>query len=118
VKILLDETWPPEAAVQLRGRGHDVVAVAERPELRGQPDALGFVTAQSEQRAVVTENVADYRPLAVEALARDNSHAGLVFTTNLRFPRHDPRTIGRMIPSLDRLLTSGEDLSDAEHWLP
>lgn len=34
---------------------------------RGQPDAAIFAVAQAEGRAIVTENVADERPLAAEA---------------------------------------------------
>lgn len=63
--------WTPDIAVQLRRRGHNVVAVAERPDLRGQPDALIFAAAQSEERAVVTENVADYRR-ALRSRPRDH----------------------------------------------
>src|SRR5438105_3984601 len=37
--------WPPEAANQLRLRGHDVIGVAERPDLRGKPDHSRFSSA-------------------------------------------------------------------------
>ena len=109
--------WPPAIAVQLRRRGHDVVAVAERPELRGQPDEVIFAAAQEEELAVLTENVVDYRPLAQERLARGESHAGLVLTSNRRFPRHDPRTAGRLVTALDLLLVSKLEITDTEHWL-
>jgi hypothetical protein len=45
VKLLLDEMWPPSIAVQLRRRGHDVEAVAERADLRGQADDAVFSVA-------------------------------------------------------------------------
>lgn len=113
MKLLLDEMWPPNIAIQLRHRGHGVVAVAERTELRGQPDPMVFSIAQTEGRAMVTENVIDYRPLAAEAIARGGSH----LTSNRRFPRHDPRTAGRVVTALRSLLSSDVELRDREYWL-
>jgi hypothetical protein len=52
--------YPPSIADGLRARGHDTVAVVERPELRSLSDPDVFAHAQGEQRTVVTENVADY----------------------------------------------------------
>jgi hypothetical protein len=109
--------WSPEIADQLRRRGRDVVAVAERPELRGQPDSVIFATAQAETRAIVTENVADYRALATAAVQRGDSHAGLVLSSNRRFPRHNPRTTGRLVIALEALLAAQPDLTSCEHWL-
>jgi hypothetical protein len=109
--------WSPEVAVQLRRRGHDVVAVKERSDLTGEPDIAIFAAAQVEDRAVVTENVPDYRTLGRSARHGRTSHAGLIFTTNNRFPRHDARTVGRLVSALERLVVSGVDLTDREHWL-
>lgn len=117
MKLLLDEMWPPTLAVQLRSRGHDVAAVGERPDLRGQPDVRVFAAAQTEGRALVTENVIDFRPLAAEALSRGDPHAGLIFTSNRRFPRHDPRTVGRLVAALHVLLSSGVAVAGSEYWL-
>ncbi|HET9016643.1 MAG TPA: DUF5615 family PIN-like protein, partial [Thermomicrobiaceae bacterium] len=111
------ELWPPTIAVALRRRGHDVVAVAERAELRGQPDAMTFAVAQAEGRAVLTESVIDFLPLAAERLARGDAHAGLVLTSRRRFPRSDPRTLGRLVNALDALLSSRADAVDREYWL-
>lgn len=117
MRLLLDEMWPPDIAEQLRRRGHDVAAVAERPDLRGQPDGAVFDAAQLEQRAVVTENIPDYRPLAAERLRRGESHHGLIFTSDRAFPRGDARTAGRLVSALDELLDAGGYLVDREHWL-
>ena len=117
MRLLLDEMWPPDIAEQLRRRGHDVVAVAERPDLRGQPDGAVFDTAQLEQRTVVTENVPDYRPLAAELLRGGGSHHGLIFTSDRTFPRGEDRTAGRLVSALGQLLDAGGDLVDREHWL-
>ncbi len=117
MKLLLDEMWSPEIAIQLQRRGHDVAAVTQQPELRGQSDHVIFATAQRERRAIVTENVADYRPLAASELQQGRSHGGLIFTGNQRFPRHDPRTAGRMVTALDELLSEGPEATNLEYWL-
>lgn len=117
MNLLLDEMWPSSIALQLRHRGHDVVAVAERPELRSQPDSAIFSVALAEDRAIVTENVGDFRRLAADAIQQGQSYPGLVLTTNRRFLRHDPRTAGRLVTALDHLLSAGLDVASREHWL-
>jgi predicted nuclease of predicted toxin-antitoxin system len=117
VKLLLDEMWPPNVAEELCRRGHDVAAVAQRSDLRGLPDAAVFAAAQREQRAVVTENAADYRWLAADEIRRGRRHHGLILTTNRRFPRHNPRTAGRLVTTLNRLLASGIEVTNEEYWL-
>ncbi len=93
------------------------MAVAERPELRGQPDAAVFALAQIEGRAVVTENVIDYRQLATDEIVHDRRYHGLILTTNRRFPRHDPRTMGRLVTALDQVLCSDTEMLNREYWL-
>jgi hypothetical protein len=62
VRALLDEQLSPEIAAELRTRGHDVIAVGERPDLIGLSDRDIIVIAHSESRAVITNNVKDFRP--------------------------------------------------------
>jgi len=114
LKLLLDEMYPSLIAAELRARGHDVVSVHEAPG-RGASDDEVFEHARSEGRAVVTENVRDYRPLAEARLVGGENHAGVVFTTEKRWPRSDP---GALIAALDSLLSStpGQP-TDAEIWL-
>lgn len=118
MRLLLDEMWPPTLADQLRLRDHDVSAVVEQADLSGLPDPAVFAAVQAEGRAILTENVSDYRPLAAQTLEAGESYAGLIFTTNRRYPRHDPRTVGRLVQALDTLLAAGLDVTDQEHWLP
>jgi len=84
VKLLLDEMYSATVAEQLRGRGHDVVSIhdAEFRSLEGAPDEEVFAAAIAEERAIVTENVPDFRRLEAEALASDEPTPGLIFTTN------------------------------------
>jgi predicted nuclease of predicted toxin-antitoxin system len=58
--FLVDEMFPPAAAVLLREKyGHDAVHEAEAG-LQGSDDAQVAAAARAEGRAVVTENVADF----------------------------------------------------------
>lgn len=116
MKLLLDEMWPPAIASALRDRGHDVVAVAERPEWRGRDDESIFSEALLRGRVIVTENVVDYRPLAAAAARAGRVSPGLIFTSDRAFPRARSRTIGRLVEALDTLLTM-EDRLKGEHWL-
>ena len=114
MKLLLDEMYPSLIARELRARGHDVVSVHESPG-SGTADDLVLDHARSEGRAVITENVRDFRPLAEQILAAGDSHAGLVFTTEKRWPRSDP---GALITGIDAMLasTTGQPV-DTEMWL-
>jgi len=106
--------YPSLIARELRARGHDVVSVHESPG-SGTPDEQLLDHARAEGRALLTENVRDYRPLAEALLVAGDSHAGLVFTTEKRWPRTSP---GALITALDGLLAStSEQPVDAELWL-
>lgn len=107
MKLLLDEMYPPVVADQLRARGHDVVSVhdSEYRYLEGAPDEEVFAAALAERRALVTENVPDFRRLEANVLARGEAHATLVFTSNRQFPRGEPGTIGRLVEALHALLS-------------
>ena len=100
MRLLLDELYPPAIADQLRMRGHDVIAVTEHSELRSVPDAAVFAAAQRERRAVVTENVADFIPLANVTDQRGEPHYGLVLVDPSRYPRRARRTLGQMMTRL------------------
>ena len=120
MKLLLDEMYPYSIAEHFRERGHDVVAVPERAGLRGAPDTEVFAVALQEGRALVTDDIG-FRLLESERRARGDIHHGVVFTSNKRFPRGQPRTVGRLVNALDRFL-SGEATGLARtasftHWL-
>jgi predicted nuclease of predicted toxin-antitoxin system len=120
LKLLLDEHLSPEVARQLRDRGHDVVAVAERANLRGRSDRVQFALLPDQQRAIVTRDLADFRPLLAQALRRGSKTYGLVCVP-ARFPsnRHG---IGRLVTALEVLLKSHPEVDAAielggELWL-
>ena len=70
MKALLDEQLSPQIAALLRQAGLDVEAVADRPDLSGRSDVLIFEVACSEGRAVVSNNIKNFRPLAAQWLAQ------------------------------------------------
>jgi predicted nuclease of predicted toxin-antitoxin system len=119
LRLLIDEMYPPAIAAQLRRRGHDAVAVTERPELRSATDDSVFAIAQQEGRAVVTENVADFVPLADAADQLGAAHHGLVLVDPSKYPRGLHRTIGRMVRALDRILNDcpGAEPTGTRQWL-
>ncbi len=120
MKLLLDEHLSPEIARQLRAHGHDVVAVSERTDLRGRPDRVHFASLPGEQRAIVTRDLADFRPLLAEALRRGTATYGLVCVP-ARFPLNRDG-IGRLVVALDLLLKTHREVDAAvllggEIWL-
>lgn len=111
--------YAPAIAFELRVRGHDVVSAHESsdPALVGAPDEEVLAAARAEQRALVTENVRDYRPLEVALIAGGGHHAGLVYTSNRQFPRGHPATAGRLVLALDALLRDRPALRDRSIFL-
>jgi predicted nucleic acid-binding protein len=61
VKAPLDERLSPQIAAFLRQTGLDIEAVAVRPDLIGRTDMVIFEVACSEDGAVVTNNIRDFR---------------------------------------------------------
>ena len=120
LKLLLDEHLSPHIARQLRERGHDVIAVSERADLMGRPDRVHFASLPAEQRAIVTRDLADFRPLLAEQLRRGGKTCGLVCVPG-RFPLNRDG-IGRLVRALDALLLANPSVDAAialggEIWL-
>jgi Domain of unknown function (DUF5615) len=119
LKLLIDEMYPPAIAEQPRDRGGDVEAVTERSELRARADADIFTLAQQEQRAVVTENIADFSVIADGYDQRGQAHHGLVLVAPGSYPRGRRGTIGRLVTQLDGLLGEHPETTptSVRHWL-
>ncbi len=119
MRLLVDEMYPPTIAEQLRLRGHDVVAVTARPELRALADPDVFAAAQEERRAVVTENIGDFARIADSHDQRGRQHFGLVLLDPAKYARGSPQTVGRMVTALDVLLKAHprDDPTSLRHWL-
>ena len=107
MRLLLDEMYPAALADQLRARGHDVVSVhdADYRHLEGALDAEVFEAAIEDGRALLTENVPDFRRFETDALGSDAPCPRLIYTSNRQLPRGKSGTVGRLVVALDAVLT-------------
>ena len=118
MKLLLDEMLSPDIAELLNGRGYDAQAIAGSANAElSDPEVLDL--ARSEQRAVATNNVRDFRPLHIAAVQPGGAgHYGMLFIAgNFRRSKAD---IGRIADALEDKLKRYpglEDLANAEDWL-
>lgn len=115
MKLLLDEMYAPTIAEQLRTRGHDAFSIHDPAYrmLEGAPDDEVWAAAIADDRALVSENVQDFRRIEANALADAQPVAPLIFTTDRQFPRGDPATLGRLVTALDALLAAEPELATA-----
>ena len=119
MKLLLDEHYSPAIARQLRTRGHDVVAVAERADLVSLSDDDLLRRMAQERRAIMTNNVKDFMPLANRAAQGDDDHYGLLFTSDKSMPRRSD-AIGRVVNALEAFLQrhqSEDSYRNQVQWL-
>jgi predicted nuclease of predicted toxin-antitoxin system len=120
VKLLLDEHFSPEIARQLRALGHDAIAVKEHPELIGRSDRVHFASMPAQRRAIVTQDLGDFRPLLAEAMRAGTKTYGLICVpARVSLSR---RAVNQVVDSLAQLLQQhpgDEDLVDrgGEVWL-
>jgi predicted nuclease of predicted toxin-antitoxin system len=116
VKALLDEQLSPQISVLLRQAGYDVDAVALREDLIGRSDQIIFEAARGEGRAVVTNNIKDFRPLAAQWLAQGKVHAGLILLPSSR--TRTPSAIAAVAAAIEIVLRNHpEGLSGSERWI-
>lgn len=86
-RLVLDEMFSPRIAEILRSHGHDVMAVAERVELRAMTDDDLYAWVGAEGCWLLTENVKDFRPIMLRAVQSGAVTTGLLFTSSRTFPR-------------------------------
>jgi hypothetical protein len=116
VKALLDEQLSPQIARVLRERGLDVDSVTERSDLVESPDEEILDTAAREQRAVVTNDIKDFRPLATQRLVDGRGHAGLILIPAARSRRR--AATGALADGIEALMREHPDgIAGAEHWI-
>lgn len=117
VRLLLDEMFSPAIAAELRELGHDVIAIADPPDLRSKSDEEVFAWASAETRWLLTENVKDFRPIMLRSLLTGPPGCGLLFTSSRAFPR-SRKNPGSLIRALHAWLTGGPPAPPVtESWL-
>ena len=116
MRAILDEQLSPQIALLLRKAGYDVDAVADREDLAGRTDRIILEVACREARAVVTNNVKDFRPLAAEWLAQGRVHAGLILLPATR--TRSRQAIGAVAAAIENVLHGHPNgLSGSERWI-
>jgi hypothetical protein len=119
VRLLLDHHYATAIAEQLRSQGHDLQTALERG-WQAEDDEPLLALCSAEERALLTNNVADFAVIARRWAATGRQHAGLVFTSDRSLPRSQ-KTIGRFISCLsDLLIQNPADaaLAGQVGWLP
>lgn len=117
MKALLDEQLSVEIAQELRRRGVDVEAVTERPDLLRASDERLVEVAMEEDRAVVTNNIRHFRPIAAQRLAQGRQHAGLILLPSNRVRNRN--ATGALADAIETVMRAHPDgLAGMEHWIP
>ena len=120
MKLLLDEQLSPDIAKSLRDRDrcHDVIAIKEREEWIQLSDDAVIEIALAEHRAVVTNNLRDFRPRAAALVTSGRGHYGMVYVpADHRRTRGD---VGCIAAAVEAILVAhpGDDgLRNGETWL-
>ena len=116
MRLLLDEMHAPAVAEALVASGHDVVAVAVEPELRGCSDRGLLEYACAADQVIVTENIGDFSLLAASWASEARDHCGLVFTSPRRFNRASRAYPGNLIAALGAFLESPPVEGSSWQW--
>ncbi|MHB1033574.1 MAG: DUF5615 family PIN-like protein [Pirellulales bacterium] len=107
VRLYLDRHIIRRLAVDLRGRGYDVLTTEEAgKDTAGDEEQLAFAAAES--RAIVTFNTRHFAPLHEEWQAAGRPHAGIIVSQQL-----GSRQYGLLLQRMLRLL----DHFTAEHMV-
>jgi len=118
LRLLLDEHLSNAIAEQLNRRGHDVVTAADAG-LAGSDDTQVLSTAARDRRAVVTNNIRDFRLLHATYLTTNSVHYGIVLVPTSKYSLARNQ-LGPLITALDNLLVqfpTEDALRDSEYFL-
>ena len=119
MRLLLDEHISNRIADESRNGGHDVIAVAERPDLRGRPDEVLIEVALTEGRALVTFDIADHVGIYSSSVRLVTPHPGLVLVAASKL-QPSGAGIGALVRALAALLDANptdDALTNRAVWL-
>ncbi len=88
----------------LRAAGHDVLVLAERPDLEGLDDTAVLVLAAVESRVLITRNSRDFAPILREWAELGRVHAGCILIWTLSH-----NEFGRIVTGVSHVLDSHPD---------
>jgi predicted nuclease of predicted toxin-antitoxin system len=112
VRLYFDRHIMTRLAIDLRGRGYDVLTTEEAgKDTAADEEQLAFATA--ENRAILTFNIRDFAPLHQTWQAAERSHAGIIVSQQL-----GSRQYGLLLQRMLRLLnhfTAEEMISNLVH---
>ena len=110
VKLYLDEDVHEDIAIALRLRGYDVKTTKEAGN-KGLSDIEQIKYATSENRVIISFNVADFHKLHSEFIKKGIEHSGIILSKQL--------PIGTIIKALLRLLSDikSENFRNNMLWL-
>jgi len=95
VRLLLDaHVSGPNVGRRLEGAGHDVRALDQEPALEGLDDDEVLALAATEERILVTHNVADFPRILREWAASQRAHAGVILVYGIDHSEFAPITRG------------------------
>ncbi len=96
-----------------------MIAVCERPDLISAEDETLLALSTVEQRALLTNNVRDFVPIATRWAGEGRSHYGLLLVSDRTLQR-SRNTIGAYVKAIDRLLRehpAEDSLRNQIRWL-
>ena len=112
IRLYFDRHIMSRLAVDLRGRGYDVLTTEEAgKDTAPDEEQLAFATAES--RAILTFDIRDFAPLHEGWQAAGRAHAGIIVSRQL-----GSREYGLLLPRMLRLLnhfTAEEMVSNFVH---
>jgi hypothetical protein len=107
VRLLLDaHVSGPRLGRQLAERGHDVRALDQEPALEGLDDDEVLALAATEQRILVTHNIADFPRILREWAAAQRAHSGVILVYGI-----DHSEFGLIVRGIERWLQLRPDQS-------
>lgn len=110
IRLYLDEDVHEDIAMALRLRGYDVETTREAGN-KGLSDIEQLKYATSEDRTVISCNIADFYELHSEFVRKGINHSGIILTKQL--------SIGTIVKALLKLIstTTQEKIRNKIFWL-